>query len=494
MDNEWPPADAFQLSLPNCMTPKLNRRYLWTCAATAVLGVALISSASAQEQAAQAQTSEPVEFASEVAPLLIKHCHACHGSKNPEGEYQVHSTEAVFKPGASESPPITPGKPDESELIRLITSTDPDERMPKEADPLSPESIETIRRWIAEGAKHDATKANLPIHAIVPRPVHPQPPEVYPTALPITAMAFAPSGEELAVSGYHEVAIWKPDGTLLRRLAQVAERTYALAYSADGVLLAVAGGNPGQLGEVKLLNSQSGEVRHAFGPWPDAALDLAFSPDGTKLAVAGADRTVRIFDVTTGNEDLLIEAHADWVTAVAWSADGARIATGSRDKTAKVFDAKTGSILANYPEHDSQVYDVLFTADGSQVLSSDEDKEIHYWKVEDGKKVEKIARLEGVPFKLTLHGEHLLAALSANCIRQYVAAERKFIRELQGHSGPIYAMAVHGASGRIASGDHNGQVRIWNLADGASLASFVAMPGKHKEKSTTESTDDTQEK
>ena len=426
-------------------------------------------------QIAEAEESE-IQFARDVAPLLVKHCLACHGTKNPEGDYQLHTPELMFKAGASESMPVTPGKPDESELLRLIASDDPDERMPKDGDPLATEAIETIRRWIAEGAKYEAAHASAPLVSIVPRAVHPDPPTSYPFPAPITALAFHPAGEQLAASGYHEVTVWNAsDGALLRRFTNIAERTYALDYSPDGSLLAVAGGNPGQLGEVRLVDPATGEQKQVLGPWTDVALDAAFSPDGTKLAVAGADRTLRVFGVATASEELLIEAHADWVTAVAWSPDSARLASGSRDKTAKAFDAKTGSIIAHYPEHDAAVYDVLFSADGAQLISSDGDREIHFWKVDDPRKAEPIRKLEGLPLRLARRDDQLFAGLSAKCVRQYTVGDRKFIRELAGHADAIYSVTIHAGTGRIAAGSHDGHVSIWD-AEGKPLASFKAMP------------------
>src|SRR6476620_1896712 len=102
------------------------------------------------------QAAEPVSFSRDVAPTLLKHCHACHGPTEPKGGYQVLSYTAATKPGESGSPSITAGKPEESELWAMVSSTDPDVRMPKEADALSPAQLAVIKAWITEGAKCDA--------------------------------------------------------------------------------------------------------------------------------------------------------------------------------------------------------------------------------------------------------------------------------------------------------------------------------------------------
>src|SRR4051812_20869065 len=67
------------------------------------------------------EAAEPVSFSRDVAPILLKHCHACHGPTEPKGGYQVLSYTLATKPGESGSPSITPGKPEESELWSLVS-------------------------------------------------------------------------------------------------------------------------------------------------------------------------------------------------------------------------------------------------------------------------------------------------------------------------------------------------------------------------------------
>src|SRR5262249_38677687 len=69
---------------------------------------------------------------------------------------------------------------------------------------------------------------------------------------------------------------------------------------------------------------------------------VAFSPDGRRLASAGADKTVRVWNVMTGEEALSLQGHKDVVGEVAFSADGKRLASASGDNTVKLWDAITG--------------------------------------------------------------------------------------------------------------------------------------------------------
>src|SRR5205807_1554947 len=123
---------------------------------------------------------------------------------------------------------------------------------------------------------------------------------------------------QLVVSGYHELTVWDAGtGKLARRLATRAERAYSMLFLPDGKLV-VAGGRPGQEGDVRVYNLNGGMPRVADGitvldgvndkgvlvtellETEDAMLALALSPDGKKLAAAGCDRLVRVWDVGRG--------------------------------------------------------------------------------------------------------------------------------------------------------------------------------------------------
>ena len=200
---------------------------------------------------------------------------------NRKGQYRLHNYEALLKPGESGEPSITAGKPDESELYRLISSSDADERMPREGDPLTDDQIALIKRWIEQEARFDGPDKLTPLAALVPKKLHPAPPSSYRVPMPIAALAFRPDGKELAVGGYHEVTIWDPaTGALLRRIENVEQRTLDLEYSADGTLLAVAGGTPGQSGEVSLFDPAQGTLVATLGQLSDVAFGVAFDPTG----------------------------------------------------------------------------------------------------------------------------------------------------------------------------------------------------------------------
>ncbi len=415
-----------------------------------------------------------VSFSHSVAPIFAKRCLACHNARTAKGRYNMENFAAILKGG--ESGEAVKAGDAASNILALLK----DGSMPKDADPLTKEQIAIIEKWIATGATLNAgIELNAPLIRIIPKEIQPLAPEKYPVPVPVTAVAFNADGSLLATSGYHEINLWNPaDGALVRRITNVAERVYDLEFSADGKQLFVAAGTPAQLGEVKAFNVENGQLLGDWVSTDDAVFAIALSPDGTKLASGGADRAIRVFEVTTGKELLSIEDHADWVMDVAWSPDGTKLASASRDKTAKVFDVKTGDSLVTFNAHAQPVFGVGFSPDGAQVISSGGDKQIRIWNVTDAAAVRAIGGFGGDVFRIATTKEGMIYSSSADkTARIHKFADGAQVFSLAGHTDWVYSVGFNAASKRVAAGSYTGEVRIWNVEDGKETKMFVAAPG-----------------
>jgi WD40 repeat protein len=421
--------------------------------------------------------AQPVSFKRDVAPVLLNNCLACHGPKKAESGYRIDTFERAMSAGDSTQPGFIAKKLEESEAFRRITSTDKAERMPLDGDPLPADQVDLLKRWLEEGAAFDGPDPKSPLASYIPPPTHPAAPEAYRGTMPITAVEFSADGSQLFVGGYHEITVWNTaDGQLIRRIANVGQRTYALRLSPDGQLLAAACGAPGRLGEVRLLKPDTGELVKVLSMTSDVVFDCAFNPQGDRLATAAADASVRVFGVADGAEQLTITSHSDWVFAVAWKSDGSQLATASRDKTAKVFDAKTGDLLITYSAHNQPVRGVLFQPDGADVFTSGSDNKIQRWSIAEAKRSAEMS-LGGEIYKLAAAGEFFLAPAADNKVHQFAAKDQKKVRDLTGANDWVLSTAMHAGTKRIAGGAFDGQVFVWNADDGAVVTSFYAAPG-----------------
>ena len=266
--------------------------------------------------------SAKVAFLRDVAPILLRRCSGCHGSRVSRGGYRLHDFSSLMRAGESAEVPVVAGKPEASELYRRLIEKDPDARMPREDDALSATEIGLIRSWISAGARFDGTDPKLSLRSQLPPRSHPVAPKVYPVAVPVFAMAFSPDGKQLAVGGYHEVTLWNPlNGELLRRLQRRPQRIHSLDWTSDGTGVLVGGGTPGEYGELALVTAETGRVRRLFGTFDDVVLGAAISGDGKRVAAGSAGRETRAWGLQAGAKGWSSRVHSDWVTGVVFSGD-----------------------------------------------------------------------------------------------------------------------------------------------------------------------------
>ena len=454
---------------------------------------------------ASAVHAQNANFMNDVAPVLVQRCTACHGSKNPKGDYRLYSFDSLVKPGGSDQAPVVAGKPEESELFLRITETEKSRRMPPGDEPLSAREIEAIRRWIAQGAKFDGKDRTAALQSILPPRKHPEPPLAYRAPVPIFALAFSPDGKELAVGGHYEITLWDPaTGKLLRRVKHLPQRIQSLSYHRDGRQMLIAGGTPGEYGEVLLVDAFNPDRRRTFSTFEDIALSAAFSHDFSRLAVGAADRWVRAYRLADSQLLWQSQLQADWVTAISFSHDDRFVATASKDKTIKILEADTGNLFTTYNGHRKQfgdyagqfaVFDVAFAPKGLSAFSAGEGPVIRAWnpikvKEESGSARDMEARFAKLGstkylvhgaarpvFKLAVQGDSVFSACGDGMVRQHDGETGKLIREFSGHTDWVFAVAVHAPGQRIASGAFDGEVRVWDVATGDCKTIFKAAPG-----------------
>jgi WD40 repeat protein len=124
--------------------------------------------------------------------------------------------------------------------------------------------------------------------------------------------------------------------------------------------------------------------RQILQGFPVRVTTIAFSPDGTRLALACVDGTVRFWDVKTDKAVEPVLKHTATVNAVVFSSDGAFVATGCRDGTAQVWNANTGESVTNAMHHIGAVNAVAFSPDAQTILTGSTDGLAQFWERASG--------------------------------------------------------------------------------------------------------------
>jgi len=289
--------------------------------------------------------SQKVSYFHQVHPIFQAHCQGCHQPAKANGDYVMTSFNSLLKGGESEEAAIVPGEPDASYLMELITPTGGKAEMPQGKPPLQQADIDLIRKWIAEGAVDDTPSGNKQRYDNDNPPVYTRPPV-------IASLDYSPDGSLLAVAGFHEVLLLKPDGSeTVARLVGMSERIEAVQFSPDGSRLVVTGGIPGQMGEVQIWDVAKHKLLLSRAVTYDTVYGGSWSPDGKIVSFGCADNSVRAIDATTGDEVLFMAAHDDFVRGTVFSADGKSVFSVGRDKTVKMTDLATQRFVGNVTTH-----------------------------------------------------------------------------------------------------------------------------------------------
>lgn len=444
----------------------------------------LCATASAQE------APKPVSFSKEIAPILTASCSGCHQPDKKKAGLDLSNHKAALV-GAKDGPAIIPGDPDKSPLVLAIIPEAPGEppAMPEKGDPLTASQVELIKRWIREGAKDDSpVVATLSGDGTEPGPPPVASPPTYQAPPVITSLAFSPDGSSLAVSGYYEVLLHKPDGSgLVARLLSGSPRIEAIAFSKDGKHLVASGGAPAQFGHVQVWDVAQRKQIKNYKISRDTLFGVSLSPDNQKIAFGCADKSSRVIAFDTGAQLTRLDQHTDWCLATAFTLDGKRLVTGGRDQALKYSDLALGQLIDDINNPLEAVLSMARHPTQEQVLYGGDLGTPRLYRISDNQKrtaarndtnlLRAFERQPGPVHAVAFSPDGALVAVgSIGEVRVYQTSDGNRVATLPGHAGAIFAIAFNPQGTLLATGGYDGAVRIFSPSCEMLVNSFIPVP------------------
>jgi WD40 repeat protein len=193
------------------------------------------------------------------------------------------------------------------------------------------------------------------------------------------------------------------------------------------------------------------------------AAELALSPDGTRLAVAGS--TVRVFDMNLDADrgSPVVELEAGNPFSVAFSPNGKRLASVGRDRALRVWNPITSEELLHVP-HKHEFYCVKFSPDGKRLVTANM-QGVNLWDAVTGKQA---LTLEGAADHIHVvfspNGRWLATAGWNKLVKLWDANTGEEVLTLAGHGNNVWALAFSPDGQLLATGSADRTVRVWDVA------------------------------
>ena len=389
-------------------------------------------------------TQDPNPYADRIQPILAKYCVACHSHNAPESNLKLLSLASMITGGDS-GPALIPGKPSESLILRRILGLDEPKMPPEDSAQPTPEEIETIQRWIEQGAL-----GSDPSNSLADRWKR-----IAPNSKPNLAItAAAPLNPKLSLVGkFAQIELVEradnPSNPTRILSVPFLGKISQIRLDRDAKHAAIAGGIPGLGGIVHVLE-----------------LDR----------IANLDQ-----DSSSGKR---IEAHSDVLYCAALHPKQPWVATAGYDRTIRLWDYNSGKLLRSFEGHNGAVYDLDFDPSGDVLASASADETIKVWRTDSGLRLDTLGQGEAEQLRVRFldptttnnptendRSVCLIATGADRRIRQWrlpsldQPSVSPMLHSVFAHEATIHQLALSPNHLYACTAAHDGTIKVWNTKD-----------------------------
>lgn len=331
-----------------------------------------------------------------------------------------------------------------------------------------------IRYWDLNSSEFQTVLKGDP--HLVHSPQRPHPVQVAAGTGWDTRLQYSPDGNTLASWSYDEILLWDSQtGKQKAKMSYPRQRDHQygspfVVYSSDGKTLVCGNGTT----KIWIFDADTYKFRTTLNGHTAHINKVALSPDGTMFASASASKrvasaskgkTIRLWDIRTGEQRATLNGHADVVHDLAFSPDATMLASSSWDKTVLIWDVQSGEVLRRLVGHTDAVSRLVFSPDGESLASGS--KEVIVWNTITGRKRYAVKGPASITF--SKDGKTLVTGDEWE-IHLWDALTGKHKKTLSGHLDKSWCLAFSPDGKYIVSSDET--VQLWDANTGKNLSTL----------------------
>lgn len=194
-------------------------------------------------------------------------------------------------------------------------------------------------------------------------------------------------------------------------------------------------------------------------------MDVSFSPDGARLALALHDKRVQVWATHNTSHQMTYEGHTETVRCVRFDPSGRLLASSSDDFTIRLWHAESGRLLNSLTGHTDRVRQFRFIPDSQRIVSVSDDMSVRVWDIVTGACVAELRGHTGRVWSVAVSTDGTLCATSGidSTIVIWNLIDHKSSTTIECVDFTIWALAFHPEGRWLATGADDGNIYVYDL-------------------------------
>ncbi len=277
-----------------------------------------------------------------------------------------------------------------------------------------------------------------------------------------------PKASGAGVAMTPQMALEEQSWACVQTLSDHSDRVQSVQFSQDGRWLVSSSGDK----SIKVWNWSSGELMTTMTGHKSRVNALALTPDSQTIISGSSDRQVRAWDLATGDCRWDQKKHQDWVTCLALSPDGKWVASGGDDGRIIVWDVESGEAIAQVRAQNHQICALAFSHDGQYLASGGQDSTVQVWMVMPALELaitvdQHVGRVTSLVY--SPDGQWLISGGEDSTIKLWPLDHKrglpldKPVCTFSEHEDSVFALAISQNGRLLVSGSKDQTMKLWYL-------------------------------